>query len=255
MVILEIVNKKAPKIKGVKVASDEPLSNIRKPLPDWNYCSLVIGQPASGKTSLILNLLSKYYKKKYDRIYLFSGSLQTLPEAFLEKLNEERIFTDLADLEGVIEDLKNNEDKPKTLIIIDDLLKELGENHKMISGLLWNRRHIAGGVGLYIIGQKFKAVPTTIRSAIDTIYFFSMNNKKETNALFEDYINDLDKKQFDEMIKYCLDNGKKHSFLFIDKRNGKYYLNFNELKIIEDNNKEDDSNKETKTISIEEIKQ
>lgn len=253
MPILEIVNKKAPKVKGVKVSNDEPLPNIREPLPDWNYCSLVIGQPGSGKTSLILNLLSKYYKKKYDRIYLFSGSLQTLPEKFIEKLNEERIFTSLDDLEGVIQDLKEAEDKPKVLILIDDLLKEIGENHKIIAGLLWNRRHIAGGVGLYIIGQKFNAVPTTIRSAIDTIYFFSMNNKKETNALFEDYINDLDRKEFDEMVKYCLENGRKHSFLFIDKRNGKYYLNFNELKIL-DNNSNNDTDPKTNNISIEEIK-
>ena len=68
MTIIEIVNPKAPKTGGVKVDNDTPL-DVRKPLPSWNFASLVAGVPGSGKTSLIINLVKKYYKKKFNTIH------------------------------------------------------------------------------------------------------------------------------------------------------------------------------------------
>lgn len=226
--IIERVNPKAPKVSGVKVSNDEPL-DVKKPLPGWSYASLVVGGPGSGKTSLIISLIKRYYKKKYDRVYLFSGSLQTLPESFTGKLNEERIFSNLDSLDEVVEDVKNSNDK--TLIIIDDLAKEVGDKHKEVMRLIFNRRHIGGGIALYIITQKLNVIPLSIRSAFDTIYFFSFNNKKEVNSLFDDYIVDLDRKEYDEMIKYIMDSKQKAPFLYINKRDSKYFLKFNELEI------------------------
>lgn len=230
MVILEIVNKKAPKVGGTKVSNDEPL-DVKAPLPSWNYASIVVGVPGSGKTSLVLALIKKYYKKKYDRIYFFSGSLQTIPETFLEKLNDDRIFTSLEPLGEIVKDLKEDEEKPKTLIVIDDLVKDVLEYQKEVMNLLYNRRHIGGGVSVYLITQKLTKIPLSIRAGFDTIYFFSMNNKKELNSLYEDFITDLDRKEFDELIRYINDKKEKHPFLFIDKKNGKYYNKFNELQI------------------------
>lgn len=233
MTIIEIVNPKAPKTGGVKVDNDTPL-DVRKPLPSWNFASLVAGVPGSGKTSLIINLVKKYYKKKFDRVYLFSGSLQTLPDTFLDKLNEERIHTSLEPLEGIVKELKEDEEKPKTLIIIDDLVKDVIEYNKEVMNLLYNRRHIAGGCCVFLITQKLTKIPLGIRAGFDSVYFFSLNNKKELNSLYDDFITDLDRKEFDEMIKYIMDSKVKHPFLFIDKKNGDYYLKFNRLEFKKD---------------------
>jgi hypothetical protein len=238
MTIIEIQNPNAPRVGGVKVANDEPL-DVKKPLPSWNYASLVVGGPATGKTSLIINLVRKYYKKRYNRVYLFSGSLQTLPDTFIEKLNEERIFSSLENLEEVVKDIKESDDK--TLIIIDDLVKDVIEYHKEVMNLLYNRRHLGNGCSVFLITQKLTKIPLSIRAGFDTVYFFSLNNKKELNSLYDDFITDLDRKEFDELIKYIMDSKTKHPFLFIDKRNGAYYLKFNKLEFKKDDIEESKS--------------
>jgi hypothetical protein len=248
MVVLEIVNKKAPKVGGTKITNDAPL-DVKAPLPGWNFASLVVGTPGSGKTSLILALMKKYYKKKFDRVYFFSGSLQTIPESFLEKLNEERIYSGLEQLEEVVKDIKEDEEKPRCCIIIDDLVKDVMEYHKTVMNLLFNRRHIGGGCSVFLITQKLTKIPLGVRSGFDTIYFFSLNNKKELNSLYEDFITDLDRKEFDEMIKYVMDKKVSHPFLFIDKKNGDYYLKFNRL-VIKSNDIVEDASPDGASIKL-----
>ena len=81
------------KLSGLPVSGDKLLEGIPDGLPrEPSMRMLIIGAPGSGKTSLMVSLLSKYYKKKFDRIYLISGSKQTLPDTFLSKLNESRVY-------------------------------------------------------------------------------------------------------------------------------------------------------------------
>jgi hypothetical protein len=61
---------------------DDVDDSIPKPLPQTlNFFMLIAGKPASGKTSLILNLIAKNnrcYNKKFDKIYIFSPSLTNI---------------------------------------------------------------------------------------------------------------------------------------------------------------------------------
>lgn len=231
--ILEIKNDNI-KISKVKVANDEPLEGVPKPLPTWNYFSLLVGGPGSGKTTLMISLIKKYYKKKYDHIYLFSGSLQTLPDNFISKLNPDRIFSNLDNLKDIIEQLKNDIEKPKVLMVFDDLVKPIEDNKKIIMDLAYNRRHIGGGISLLVITQKLNKIPLMIRTAVDTIYFFNLNNKREINSLFDDYIENLDENEFNSIIKHINNQSDSHRLLFIDKKNGFYYNKFNKLVIEKD---------------------
>jgi hypothetical protein len=217
-------------LKGVKNPNDDKL-DVEKCLASHNHFSLFIGQAGSGKTSLIINLLSskkfKSYRKCYDAIYFFSGSLNTLPDKFLSLLHPERIFTDLENLEETINNVEG-----KVLFIIDDLVKEIKEYEEILKKLIYNRRHIGQGSSLWMISQKITVIPLSLRSQADVIYFFSMSarNKKEVEALFNDFITDLDKDEFKELIKYVFDKySEPHDFLYINKRENKYYKNFNEL--------------------------
>jgi hypothetical protein len=103
----------------------------------------------------------------------------------------------------------------------------------VIKQLLFNRRHYAGGASVFIVSQKLTSIPLSIRSGMDSIYFFgiSAKNKRERTALFDDFITGMEKDDFEDLMKYVFKDGPPHRFLFIDKRNDKYYKEFNELEI------------------------
>ena len=67
------------------------------PLPKKSFAMYIVGSPGSGKTNLLLSLMlshptkkkrniPRYYWKFFDHIHVISGSLQTLPKKFLDKL-------------------------------------------------------------------------------------------------------------------------------------------------------------------------
>lgn len=225
--ISEIPNKNI-KISAVKNKNDEPL-DVVQPLPGWVFFTLFVGTPGSGKTTLAVNLLRKYYKKKYDRIYLFSPSIQNLPEDFTSKLNPKRIQTDLDNLEGIIEELKALPERERTLFVFDDMVKPILDHEKTIMNLVFNRRHISGGVSIMMITQKLNKIPLSIRSGVDTIYFWSLSNKREVEALGADYIQSLDKNEFNDLIAYVTKSDESHKFIFVDLKHNKFYLKFNQL--------------------------
>lgn len=232
MIIKEYHNNKI-KLQGVKVSNDEIDKQIIKPLPGSYapsafFCP-IIGGPGSGKTSLLIQMLTKYYKSVFDMIYFFSGSLQTINEKFLDKLHPERIFDSLEELPDVIEELKGSDNK--ALIIIDDLVKDLNnkEYKPVLTEMILNRRHIGSNVSCFMVGQKLNMIPLFLRTSASAVIYFNGKNKRENNSLYEDYITDISRDEFDDVIKYVFD--EPHSFLYIDKTNGKYYKKFNLLEI------------------------
>lgn len=228
--LIEEIKNNSIKIKGIKVANDLPIE-VEKPLPSHNHFSLFVGLPGSGKTTLVLNLLTRYYKKSFDRIYFFSGSLHTLPDKFVAKLHSDRVFTDLDNLESIMAECQENDHK--CLFVFDDLVKEVKEKDKLIMKLSMNRRHIGKGVSIWMITQKLKNIPLTIRSQIDSVYFFyaSAKNKKEVESLFDDYITELDRDEYLQLLKYVFKGDDKNMFLYMDKKNGKFFKRFNELRL------------------------
>jgi DNA replication protein DnaC len=232
MIIKEYENNKI-KIHGIKVSNDEVDKSIQKPLMGSinpaNFFCPIIGGPGSGKTNLLQNLLLKYYKGVFDEIHYFSGSLSTLNEKFLSKLHPDRIYHSLEELPDVIEELKDTE--YKALIVIDDLVKDINnkEYKPVLTEMILNRRHIANGVSIMMISQKLNMIPLFLRAQASHIIYFNGRNKRENESLYNDYITDIDKDEFDEIIKYVFD--EPYSFLYIDKANGKYYKRFNKLEL------------------------
>lgn len=228
--IREIKNNKIL-LKGVKNPNDDKL-DVEHCLASHNHFSLFIGSAGSGKTSLVINLLKskkfKSYRGCFDNIYFFSGSFNTLPESFTKLLHEDRTFQDLTKLEETM-----NSAEGKCLFIIDDLVKEIKQYEEILKKLIYNRRHLGDGCSVWMISQKLNVIPLSLRSQADIIYFFSMSarNKKELNALFEDFITELDRKEFEELVKYVFKDSEPHDFLYINKRDGHYFKNFNRLQL------------------------
>jgi hypothetical protein len=94
---------------------------------------------------------------------------------------------------------------------------------------VFNRRHIGGGVSLFIITQKLKSIPLSIRSGMDSVYFYSLRNRKELDNLFDEYTPFLERDEFDSAVRYCRE---PFCFLFIDIRDAKIFKKFNELEFV-----------------------
>lgn len=224
------------KIRGVKVGNDKYLE-VNKHIPRNVFFSIIVGQPGSGKSSLWQNLLSKYYKGIFDKVYLFTGSIHTLPEPLLKKLNPKRVYSKLeADtLKKIV--AKTKEEQCKSLLILDDNIADINSNKELknlIKTIVFNRRHIP--MYVMLISQKLREIPLPIRQMADSIYFFNFQNRKEVESLYDDFIQSLEKDEYKDLIGYMLDkNETGHDFLYINRhKKDKYYRNFNELEFIKE---------------------
>lgn len=236
---MKIVEKKNDriKLKGLVNSNDKKL-NVPYPLPNHNhFFTLLIGTAGSGKTSLLSNLLEGPYARQFDNIYWFSPSAHTLPKKFREKLADERVYPSLDNLEEVIEDQKSGEET--ALFVFDDCVKMISEKVKDMMSLAFNRRHLGGGCAMIIITQKVRAIPLVLRSAVDSLAFFSLRNKRENDAVYEDYLSNFQEPdEFKVLSKYIANSGD-HPFLFARLDLGKVYNKFNSLEIEESDSEED----------------
>lgn len=228
MKIKEIENPKY-KITGYQMKNDAVIAGLDPPLNTYNFFTIVNGGPGSGKTNLLLNLLTKkgkFYNKKFDRIYIFSPSLKTVTREI--NLPKDRIYEtfDLEAIQDIIE-IENAEEEPnKILIIFDDMVANLKKNLKPMLQLIYNRRHIGGGVSIIITSQVYNKIPQELRKVATLLVCFKTTNKHEVESIYEDFIS-IPKNDFDEVLRYSWKN--KHDFVIIDANTSDIYKEFNKL--------------------------
>jgi len=224
---------------------DDIDDSIPKPLPQMlNFFMLICGRPGSGKTTLLLNLIckrGKMYNKKFDKIFVFSPSLVTMKDDPFGELPEDQIHTELTEenLTNSLEDIKDSGEK--VLFILDDVVNDIKKSagiQTLLSKMLMNRRHLAGGGGscsFIITTQVYNKIPAPIRKTASHIIIYHTKNKKELDTIFDELII-IPQKDFYEILKYCFD--KKHHFLYIDVNksyNKMFHKCFNELSFTSSN--------------------
>lgn len=234
---------------------------VNKPLEAMNSFSYIVGSAGSGKSSLFLAMLCshptkknptqpRWYYKYFDKIYLISASLQSLPLNKLN-LNEERVFNKYSDeiLENIIDGEKEDEENNNCLIILDDVIKSIKKSEYMMKAIL-NRRHCmtnpdsegCAGCSIWILSQRYNELFLTARCNASAIYLFRTDNKKELDCIKDELMSDLTKEQQNEVLKLAWKD--KYSFLLIMNNrptNERYFQRFNPIII----------NEETDNISVE----
>ena len=150
-----------------------------------NYVNLtlIIGLPASGKSSLIKTLLNgthedNLYNNVFNSVYYISPSDTmdlNLPDDKMINLDKEPLENILQNIIDVEEGLGEQDDPHRVLIILDDAINYINTNRKALSifrKLVMNGRHILGrhsSVALWIVSQKVKSIPLTIRSQANQV--------------------------------------------------------------------------------------
>jgi hypothetical protein len=155
---------------------------------------LVFGEPKSGKTHFVLNLLKKI-KSDFDEIVLYLGSKDTAP-SFLELIpnNHKPIIKilfnynedDLKKYYDKIEDdqiklIKAKKNPKRYLIVADDiysfpqLMKTNRQNPSVIEKLFANYRHL--NLSIMITSQRLKQITPSLRGMFKYAFICSLGRK------------------------------------------------------------------------------
>jgi len=226
---------------GAKFHTADRPDNLSAFLNSVNL-SLIIGLPASGKSSLIKTLLNgtqedNLYNNVFNSVYYISPS-DTMD---LNLPDDKIINLDKDPLENILQNIidaeygQGEEDDPhRVLIILDDAINYVNTNRKALSifrKLVMNGRHTLSrhsSVALWIVSQKIKSIPLTIRSQANQVFFF--DSTKAEKAVIQDEFMPIDKKEADQVYNYVFD--KSHNFLFINlqlPKSKRMFKNFNQL--------------------------
>ena len=223
--IKEILNKDLV-IKPPVMNCDDIISmKIPPPLDNKSFVYLVVGAKGSGKTSLMVSLVTgskkpfKCYRGCFDEVLLnmpkssrssISGNpFKSLPDdCCYEQFN-----SDL--LDDVYEKAEERSaDDEFTLAIIDDASSQLKTNKVMIDKLtILVHRHRHLRLSLMILVQDLVSVPLSVRKNVDAIIHFRPTNEKSNVIFKEEFLGDFSKKQQQELYKFVFRN--KGDFLMV----------------------------------------
>jgi predicted ATP-dependent serine protease len=123
---------KAPTLgRRVKMLCEESLSDSMKDFPvleqyfNRSSATLIVGGMGSGKSSLLLQMLTSFWRKVYQFIYVVAParSLASIKKSFLRVLPDDQFFDGLT--VEVAEDItarlpENSKHGRKSLVIFDD---------------------------------------------------------------------------------------------------------------------------------------
>ena len=221
----------------IKMSCDDDLeadNKIVEPLRSMKSGSniAIIGSSGSGKTNLLVSLLSKpkrdgirrSFKNLFHKIIIVSPSLHTLQtNNIFKNIPDERKFKDFDcdTLEAIYDELDKSliEQEEETskifnLIILDDVGSKLkgGAKEKMFVSLMQNRRHY--NATIWTVGQRFRDLSHGHRSNLTHAFIFRPKTYVEADAIFTELVGipQKDQKQF---MKFLYDDDR-YTHLLID---------------------------------------
>ncbi len=210
-----------------------------EPFADLPTSFILAAPTASGKTVVILNLLLRYYKDMFARIWFFSPSIKLDPQyaplrKYLEKMSDQDkeplMFEDLDqqalgrilnDQRAICEECrKRKQPIPQVCVVLDDLADRgdiLQKRQGASSGGSWlvtlatRGRHF--GVSWLVSSQVLNLVGTVIRKNCRSMLIWRLRNAKEVDTLCEELSGVYDKNTILEMYKEA--TREPFSFLFV----------------------------------------
>ena len=219
----------------------------KKPLPKKSFAMYIVGRPGSGKTNLWLSMLlskdPKYYRKFFDKTYLVSGSMDTLPKAATKSrrtgVPENQQFRQINDtiIAHILAALRS--ENTNNLLILDDVIKDITSS-TTLSHVFLNRRHIThnseeegtSGLAIMVISQVYNLLPLQYRKSMSDVILFKTENKKELRSIIDELMYDLDEEQARKILDRVW--SKKYGFLYIKSNmptDQKYYDKFDLIDI------------------------
>lgn len=223
--------------------------SVCPPLMQSSFLYLISGPSGSGKSNLLVNLLTKSgnskcgknmksYKGMFDHIVMVSPSAHTIQNKLLDSIPSDQRFDALEPevfekVESLTEDAVKKD--IHTLVVLDDVSSELRkkETESELNRLVKNRRHF--NVSLIIISHKITDYSPALRNNANLIFVFRPKSKREYDMITTEFM-----MRPAPESKAILDHiyQDKHDFMLLDQSlressQFEFYRNFDRL-LIED---------------------
>jgi hypothetical protein len=210
-----------------------------EPFPDLPASFLLAAPTASGKSQILLNLLLRFYKDQFARIWFFSPSIKLdgsyAPlRKYLEKMadpdKEPLMFEDLDqqvlgklldEQRKITEECRKRKIKPpQVCVVVDDMADRgdiLTKRQGGINGGSWmvtlatRGRHF--GVTWIITSQVLNLVGSVIRKNVRSMCVWRLRNHKEVETLCEELSGIYPTKTVLEILNHA--TAEPYSFLFV----------------------------------------
>lgn len=216
------------KSKGVKQKVRPLMEDCT--IPKFPQSVLLVGASASGKTTLLMTLMTNknMFKGFHDLVFLFSTTAKLDPSFQPLKLPDDHIFDTEEEMiknlhiifdaqkRSVTQATKEGKKAKKILCIFEDLTTNEKLLRDPVFKSLWTLgRHL--NIQVVAMVHKYKALPRTQRlSAMNIIYF--RGSLDETRQLVEDFTPPgHTRKEFMSIVEFATADTKtsKHNFLYM----------------------------------------
>ena len=205
-------------------------------------CRIVLSSPSgSGKTVLLVDMLTRIYAGCFERIYVFSPSIHLdslwsvvkdysskvlgVPpeeETFFDSWDEAKLSEILSTQKAVVQHQKEEKVSNKIYsicVVVDDfaddqrvMASRSGSGGSAINMLLTRGRHIF--CSCMLSSQKYKCIGSIARINSQALVVFRLRNKMELDCIIEEVSNYYDKKILLEM--YTIATSEPYSFWYIN---------------------------------------
>lgn len=195
----------------------------------------IIGKPGSGKTSLVISMLTskkenRVFRKVFDNVILVmpTCSRQSMKKNPFLHHHEDKMFDELTSvsIKNIYNQLlANSENKETSLLILDDVGASLKDSTiaKDLRMIIYNRRHLK--VQIICMLQSYLSIPLEIRKLYSNIIIFKPSKVEFENLMNECF--EMHRDQALDLLQYTFTD--PHDYLFLNIDTQKMYKNFDEI--------------------------
>ena len=238
-------------IKPIKLQEYTCKQSKHDIVPKLPLRGILLAPSGSGKTVLLSNLILNVYRDCFERLYIFSPSVNVdqtwqAVKDYQEKImkvketpKEQLYHYNPEDLQNIIDTqaklilhmkYKKIHKLYSILIIIDDFSDDphFSRHNKLLHSLFTRGRH--NSISTIVSTQKFTAVAQIIRVNATFLCIYRLRNNKDLEAFLDEVAGTVGRKELLEM--YYLATKEPYSFLYINlvspKIQDMFYINFNQ---------------------------
>jgi hypothetical protein len=192
-------------------------------MPDHPFRLLICGGSGSGKTNVLMNMITRFLD--YDKIYIYTKHLDQDKykwlQDFFHAIEEDPDLQDMADFPIAvygthIKDLipVDKLDKEKrNLVIFDDMLLE--KDQRPMTEFYIRARH--KNCSVVYLSQSYFSTPKDIRANCSCFMIFDIPAQRQLNMILSDHCSEVDKDEFKNMFRQAV--SKPFNFFLVDSGN------------------------------------